>query len=47
MCSSPRDRVTFILFILRDATVTRQQLDAPSSNIMDIEKTVLLRRIPP
>ena len=26
MCSPPRDRVTFVPFILRDATVTRQQL---------------------
>jgi hypothetical protein len=30
MCSPPRDRVTFILFILRDAMVTRQQLPAPA-----------------
>ena len=29
MCSPPRDRVTFIQFILRDATVTRQQLPRP------------------
>lgn len=32
MCSPPRDRVTFILFILRDATVTRQQLPRPPTS---------------
>jgi hypothetical protein len=32
MCSPPRDRVTFILFILRDATVTRQQIPHPATS---------------
>ena len=40
----PRDRVTFVLFILRDATVTRQQL--PRQPTINVASAAILGQFP-